>query len=118
MRRSNECAAKAGAANAGQVPITLSCFGELPTLLHHKNHRNRSHQSGQPSLSLRCRAVAGVDDPGYKTQAAIDLPIACHLRCRLLHLQLRAHPLDLRCLLFQLRGEQFHSFLLLGHGGF
>src|SRR6266496_345967 len=41
-----------------------------------------------------------------------------HLQGTLVQLDLRAHSLNLCSLLFQLRGENFHTFLLLGYGCF
>ena len=41
------------------------------------------------------------------------LSVEDHSRCRLLQFRLGAHFLDLRHLLSELRGEDFHSFLLL-----
>ena len=40
-----------------------------------------------------------------------------HFRCWIAHLELCAHFLDLRGLLFQLGRENFHSLVLLGDSG-
>jgi len=46
----------------------------------------------------------GVTDPGYKAQAAPDLPIIYHPGRRLLNLEWCAHFLDLGSLLLELCG--------------
>src|SRR5206468_8406158 len=50
--------------------------------------------------------------------AAVLLSITYHSRRGFAHLNLSAHLLDLRALLFELRSENFHSLLLLGNSGF
>ena len=64
-------------------------------------------------------AVAEIVDLGLRSQTANTESTICWQRSRrrLAHFELGAHLLDLRGLLFELRGQNFHSFLLLGDGG-
>jgi hypothetical protein len=59
--------------------------------------------------------VVSDDFPVLHARRSVRLLIFLrHLRCRFAHFSLGAHLLDLRGLLFELRRENFHPFLLLG----
>ena len=84
------------------------------------NSRITDLSSQIQTACLATAAVAGVgEDRGHaEIRFRDDLrPIENYPGRRFAHSNLRADVLDLRCLLFELRGQNFHPFLLLRDGG-
>src|SRR5438132_5410370 len=105
-------AQSADSSSTNAVSFSSACTIKRPTSLRSAT----TTQIARPSRSTV--ATPPQLQPALLRLSAALLIVVNHLRRRFARFKLRADLLDLRCLLFETRGDSLQSFLLLGYRGF